>query len=436
MNALMQTLVQTGSTEHLSLLFDFCCDHEPSLSEHELALQALHHSQWPFLKTPSYKDGILQCSSIITFLCWMHSIPMVESDVSLSSFPLVQLHERWTHDLYMDCPISTLSLTVIMSTLEGLEWLMFSDIFFTARTPEWIHQVRELKSRLVVRISDLIRHESDPDILNIDSYVTLTKKGELLSSHGGAAEGYDSDEEVRKNKRLNVSKHGDLGKYDLDTAEPNSIFLFDVDTMLTNLSLQLFHFDTLPEPLVVPIPSVEKLRTWVFTKIYTLNKIKVVQGYSAWVEKILISESHTRVFQRTTGFTRAPNLRHLLVTKNEKVVDDLPTSLDDIIIPRVRHSQIWRRLGSDSMLVYLSQQLEGTVQAVLFSSHTEVPSHSVGMYRDAFRNCWIAQLSPSERFHCASMTHAYVFLRRLMIDRGISPLVRGVDCRALDTHIF
>jgi hypothetical protein len=104
----------------------------------------------------------------------------------------------------------------------------------------------------------------------------------------------------------------------------------------------------------------------------------------------------------------------------------------DITTRSIKEPVVKLRLATDAMFFALSNQLGQECQA-LFTKRADNET-GLCIFQDILHNGWILQISPEERYLCASFTHAFVFCRRFKKD--VSEFVKGVQMNGYDSHFF
>ena len=390
----IQAFLETGNLQNIVDLYNKC-----AIGDFESNIETFHLSQWDEHEV-KMQNGKQCCATNITFLCWAFSVEPLDDSRLLSDFPLVQLAKRFIHE---PCPISRMTQQSATHALEGLEWHMFSDIFFHERSEDWLDQCTALLNLLINRIFTIIQGDLEPEIINVKAYRNITRTQNLKRIY----DGYDSDNEKQKI---------DLSEYELDIANVNEAYIFDMDTLISTMKRRLFERT---EHIILPKPSLSKLRCYVYNEIQRQKDINVVQAYKAWYEELIVSPTYTRIYRRNHGLTRLLRTSQVFMSKYDPF--KMPTSTLDIITPTTERRVDMMRLATDSMFAYVSKQNNKVVQDAL--KHGEI-------YRDALRNMWVTR-----EIECHSFTHAFVTLRLNMLQHNETH-IREVDYTVFDSHIF
>jgi hypothetical protein len=89
------------------------------------------------------------------------------------------------------------------------------------------------------------------------------------------------------------------------------------------------------------------------------------------------------------------------------------------------------RLNTDAMFFYHSKNSEKKL--CQFIIQRKYPPR---IYKDKIRNLWISQPNPFQKFTLDSFTHAYIHLRKYMIDNVMSSQIDGIDITLYDQYFF
>ncbi len=406
----LEAVIQRRVTPTHGELLDQCNKFQPTPTTYHL-LRAFHLSQWfGFLSHPSVISGHRVSMSTITFyLTAMHGPEVEDQPTTLRSFPLIHILPSWQHEACIDIPILSYSQQCVLDTLYGLEWHLISDIHVPERSAHWLRQVRSLLSLLLARVSFFVREKLDPSILDMENYRVL------LPCTQPAVD----------------PKVAHIRPRD---ATVNTDFLYVVDTVISTMEITLFNYGAKP-PAIFPLPNIKAFTTWLFDSARAESEQYITGACHKWIENLVITESHRRIYLRTRGYKDHADNGHLLVEKSEDCIPPFYSSFRDIEQPCLNHTASKAYLAHDALFFIQSDQ-RGQVCKTIFwpDVHNVPPEGQIYICRDpVWRGYRIYGLGSAPRW-APSFTHAFVSLRHAMVSTGRPPVVRGVDISKYDTH--
>lgn len=405
----------------LSSLFTLCETAERSDKNTSL-LWSLHHTCYDTSSFSVQLNGQILSSSLLTFVMAATSEKLPDTDLrTIKDFPLVVMHTKWVHDLFLQVPILRLSQQVVVDTLLGLDWFMTGDMFtyYHERTTEEMKQCRDLFRLLRIRIFYFIQSTSlSTNILDMEEYSKVEKAG-ILKKVDTSEVDYASDDETF-NKRVHMLEE-DFSENDIEVAYVNSKFIYDMDALITYHQQEWFRYDnTVVVDSPIPFRELSVFRSKIFELITTIDDKKdIVRQRSLWQESLQITPAHIRIFKRSYGITNQPTVRQVMVVKND-VLPDIGqcNNFEDIVTRRVTPDKvIMLRLATDSLFHTWSLQHNGETAAVL----------NKYIIRDKMRNIWTVKLG-DDIVRANSFTHAFFLLRDYMGDEPI------IDDKHLDVY--
>lgn len=437
---LIRDVIEFPSPSSTCALFDFCLEKEKEqpgylqLPEISRLIVALHFSQWDELNVQTIIAGKCEALSNTTFVLFAHAIKQPED---LNTFnmethcPLVHLRPRWTHEP-LNLPVAFYSMQRCMDSLEGLQWLMFSDLFMVDRPKQWLRQCRLLYDALVIRVCYFIANEShDPGVCNVDEYTTVSKHSVYTPINVKDAAGYDSDDEKHQKYRTYIENMPDFSRLSELKANVNRNFLCDADSWVSGIAHAFLKYETTAADVeqCPTIGSVSSLRAYIFSRCKTLNNENTVDHFRQFYADLVITKADKRVFHRKNPHSRKTNLMHLLVMKDETLESWIPSSFEEIISRPVYNCQAYIRLSTDALFSQVCSHERHDPLAYLLDLRTE-PS----IYRDPVRNQWIASAC-DRKVLCPSLVAAFVFIRHAMIANSLPSLMEETELGVFDEHI-
>lgn len=444
LHTLLSAYFNSPSREEVVAVYKYCQDNEYQLSHQEKEnVFALHLSQWEFLSEMYTIQGKVYAHSFYTFQCWVFltRIPKSVGGVTMrETFPLIRIPSRWNHEKYYETNVNNWSLQITTDTLEGLEWHVCSDVWFGGRTHEWVRQAVALFELLKARVFDLIQEDDLPDIINMKEYRTMHSKNDFAIRDEIDEVGYESDEGKHRTKKMKFDSVLNLTKFNTIVARVNSDFLMDADALITTFELRLRDFVRLVHSGMPRAGAcdVSALRVHLFRRVQTFNPKKATSSYFDWVQTIVFSSLYRRNHARKNGMNRPCVPKHVIISKNPQLVELLPTTITDIIERKVSdpsrgmYPDTRIRLAGDYALHNIGQESGGITAALIRTDAGDDPI----LYREPFSNQWICQVDQETRFLCMSYAHAFIWLRHVMRERGMPPVVRKTDISQFDTIIF
>jgi hypothetical protein len=399
-------------------LFEVCCS-TPDIVVYKHHIYALHHTCYEDFVGHRQICGQILSSSLLTFVLMAHTHVGLDDPRKVSDFPLLTIHKDWLH--LGDQPVSRMSQQTAVDALLGLEWLVFSELFGEPRTEAWIQQARALYGLLQNRIFVFVQSGGESlEVLDMEKYRTKHKRG-LFAAVNTAEFDYASDDEQFKKKKLIAPV--DLTTRDLEYATVNTVFLFDMDAIITHFQYQWYLHD-LTKPIIAPAgpqPNVSVFRGWLFSVITKLNATQVIKARRTWQETLQMAPPYERIYLRENGFGSKVAARHVILLKNEKVAEmGVCVSVDDITTRTIKKTEIMLRLATDSMFSFWAVQNDN-VFAVL------IPDT---IYRDRIRDVWLVHIGGS-LLPCSSFTHAFRVLR---VSMGAEKVMKKVDISVYDKY--
>jgi hypothetical protein len=285
-----------------------------------------------------------------------------------------------------------------------------------------------------------LAHEEEPD-------------SEESDGEESGSEESDSEEEETQSQRLKRSKVQNKAALDLAflDAPPvmrvNQKYLFIVDTLLTCMQDAMGRAsDHVNES---PKISLRRFHTWLFEEMHQASESAIVTARNRWMEYLMVSEAHIRIFRLLHGMNRDGNMRHIILLKDEALLQPGMSGFTDIETPDIRRPKEHKMWSTDAVFTYLMGLADSAFfNTILWSDilvdhgvckikteYAEMPD-GIYIFRDRVRNRWIYQVSNAERWSADSFTHAFFQLRKLMRERSISPIVRRIDVSIFDKRHF
>jgi hypothetical protein len=431
--------------DQLVAIYLYCVEHEYQLTDAEKQqILSFHLSQWEFICELKTLNGSIYSHTLYTFQCWvfLDRIPPHIGGVSMSeTFPLIRIPLRWNHEKYYEAHINSWSLKITMDTLEGLEWHVFSDIWFGGRTNEWRTQALELYFLLRTRIFDLIQEDDLPEVIDAEEYHTLHTKTDFIAHDETKEVGYESDEETHRRKKMKYDSAINLSKFNTTVARVNSDFLVDADSLITSFEKGIAKFN-LASGLVIPPAGacdVSDFRIHLFSRISKFNPTKASSVYFDWVQTIIFSNLYYRNHCRKNGLGRPCVPKHIIIAKNPNLVDLLPNTVKDITTRKLEdpergvYPSTLMRISGDCALHHIAQENADITAALL--RENDIANGPI-IVREPFSNTWICHIDADTRFLCTSYTHAFIWLRKIMRERNMPSIVRKVDLSQFDGVLF
>ncbi len=427
MSSHMDRLIQDTIHDPSTLNIQSICE----LSREECSavardMRAFHHSQWVWLRLELEVGMDVVSDSMCTFLCCARSEPILDEPDVLGDFDQVQLESKWTHPMLTSIPVSRMSQMHAMDTLEGLEWHMLSSLLHAPRGAAWLTQVRRLIELLKSRLCFMCLNETD--VLNVPEL--CEPRNVMLVNE---TNNFESDEERYIARRKDVpNKRSRL--FDDDIEYPNILFVGILDTRLTAMEFALYHAWILRDIPIAVNRDVHPFRSWLFARAEGMDIGSVAAARSLWVESLMVTWSHRRVYMLQRGTKYATNTRQILLSKNESLISPRISTFKELHTRSPKNAAMNMQLSTDAMLMLVSQSYGDPVRAVYVKEILgELPTHMC-IFRCAVMDGWIAQMSHRERRLCASLTHAFIELRAMMQEHGVTNVHEGRDMSGLDTH--
>lgn len=393
-------------------------------------LRRFHRSQWAMGLNESHDiNGLVLSLSMITFLACARLEPVLDSSKTVPDFTLLKLDPGYLHD-FDPMPISRMTQQEACNTIEALEWHILSDpMHLTNRNVQWMEEIRELHMLLRSRLCFLCTRELDVGIMNMDEMRCVSKS---IDSHTETNSGYDSDPELYKRRKKN--KDIDLSEFYTTLATANERFVYICDTRLTTIERTLFAYDHLSWPEPGPNVDCTQFRKWIFDTVYTMQNKQSLNAQADWIESLTANESYERVYKCMRGLRVRVSTRRIILSKNENMICEPHTSMEDIVHRPVRDEKNAIRLLTDALFAHTSSQTKDIVSKIRYDGDPlEVPD-GVWIYLDTVRNQWVIHMSHTQRFLVPSFTHAFIGMRKIMQDRNISPVIRKSNMGEFDSH--
>jgi hypothetical protein len=438
---------------------------EPNLLERLVQ----HCAHWDEHNEIQTLQGEEVSESMLTWYACATAIPDTTDDPrKLEDFPLIQLHESWIHD---PLQISRMYMRDTMDLLEGLEWHVFSDMFFRHRTNAWWKQVMELFHLLVHRCFQFAQGEWDTTILNVEEY-RLVRKLNLLEPVDEDPEkkldGYRSDDEEglvdaaappkKKRKKPDpTASSTDLHSPPNEAPKPMRTFykeiatvsttwLYDVDSITSFFWQCAFGYEQYPLPPGIPDIDLASFRDFIFAQIQLLKEDETIRFRRVWYEDLLVVESYRRVYKRKSPLNERPASREVIIFKKDELYTVDCTTIQDIITKQVGEDPLENnqhlRISTDAMFFLYTRSLSNTTgnvcQAVFRKTRKEALAAKSYpcIFRNEIRNVWEVMLDAGTRMYGDSFSLCFAYMRKWMKDHGKSPMKGQVDFSALDVYFF
>jgi hypothetical protein len=435
---------------------------DPTTNKDEVFLSLLtdHCTNWHERNQIKTVGGRERCDSMVTFaLCATARVDKTDSMKTLEDFPLVKIHDCFLHD---SIPIMRMYLQQASSLMEGLQWHVCSDIFFTGRTEAWWKQVMELFRLLTSRCFQFIQGEWEAPILNVKEYRVEHKR--LV---GRQAEEVDlseyrfeeEDEEKRKRMKMSSStktttttatviiREGEEKKevkpVHLAMAVVSETYLYDQDCRITSMWNTAFDHDYYPLPPSIGVVDIANFVSWLLGKyIQEIKEDEVLRFRRIWLEDLIVTDSYRRIHKRISPLTEKPASREIIIYKNDQLYDDMlktyPTSRKDVqtkpATGNAKKNNLIYRISVDSMFFLYAKSLHpnpGDVCEAVYRKNRAMPHERNVTYPFIFRNghrgVWELVMSETECF---------AFMRKQMRENGISCMIGDVNLSAVDSYFF
>lgn len=293
----------------------------------------------------------------------------------LNDFPFVIIKESFVHSKTM--AIADYNLLSALNLFEGLDWHVFSDRFFTHRTPEWFDQCKELFELCLLRLCDLGTNEYPKTILNMEGYYA----------------------------------ESDIPDTDIKTRRVNEAFYYDVEAFTTNFLRT--SFDQRHWPTRGPKLNFKQLLEHIRQNSLRVSAGYIVSSRTTWYNDTLINEAHRRIHKRRQPFNAAPSSRQILVAKHPSLYKDDCTSKEEVLAPKLSgdpRGEIVYRISMDAMFVRECRTFKSNggdpISALLKEGYPRIKFHSIS-------GLWCVHLAKEDVHGIGyeSLLEAFVFFR-------------------------
>lgn len=343
----------------------------------------------------------------------------VGDDRGIKSFALLRLRDIWIHT---DTPILHMTQEEIVDTVHGLQWLLLSEIYVQThtRTEAWFREFIDAMNLARVRVFDLIKNETDKEVLNVDKYTELAVTEEEEAERKRASEyDYDSDEETRRGKKVGMDKNI-VDEFLTPPHRTNDAFVMDMDSAFRAMDAALcarWAYGDIPtHPQKIDL---RPLRTRLFKEWKEIKETTVLEYRRKWIQDLLIVPSYTEVHTRWKPFDKRPTSRSVLVTKNDTLAYiSVPKSIMDIVMPPAisegPNGGVDMRMHTDAALFYISASSvhNDHVREIWLGNLDWKDSDAprVGIGRMLATQQWIAFMPDGTRVGCSSFSAAFIVL--------------------------
>lgn len=329
---------------------------------------------------------------------WITSLP----SPCIASFPLVSLYSFWLHDTKK--PIIQFDQREVYDLIEGLEWHMFSDVFFVARTSQWLEQCIRLFEHALARALEMCFWKmANPGEINMDTHSTLVP--------------------------LELSP-------DISGAKVNFAYLYEMDIQFTHLMIQLYlDRDAFTRDLPGPPMDTQRLKQRAVDYADKLSPKSVVKHRRVFYESLVVTTAQRKIHRIRIENSSRPAAREIIVHKHQLLYEALPecTTALDVIRDRVGggvSDAIQQRISHDSLLTRLTGSFESIRGDPLAALRAE------GFPRITYQRItaqWLVlfeQGTPGLRY--PSLMEAFVATRKLRPDLRVK---NGIPLDVLDAHL-
>jgi len=436
------------------------------MNEDVTTLLAEHCVDWESRNTLQTFRGVDATESIFTLLPCLANHHMEDDPRTLRDFSLIHIDPVWIHHEEGDAliPIMRMSQRQIMDTIEGVDWHVFSDVFFRDRTPEWWTQVIQLYYILFCRCAYFATHELQPSILDIEEYTTrrtvnFLEDGLASDSHAQQErlDGYRSDDEEDAGKGRKRIKHRRTAKrqkqigpelealeakrkknMEVVIAHVSPPWLVDIDSMFTFFWREALIHETHPEPMEAPRQDLAYIRTWLCDEIDKIDKTESVRFRRVWFDDLIVTDCHKRMYLRKMPFNPRPASREVIINKQDALHLVHCETFKSIMEKRVDDDvNTYYRMSTDAMLFRIAKSFgihDGDPCVAVFRKNIRAVEGPLCIYRDPIRGRWIVYMSFSERYMIDSFTAGFWYMRQLMIERNMSPKKGTTTLSVMDAH--
>lgn len=270
---------------------------------------------------------LTESESAFLFRLRAYRAEIVDDEARVIDFKSLRLQSFWIH---ADPPITRMTMRELCDTVNGLEWLLLSDVYDEARTEKWFEEFHRALELARSRAFYLIQHENQREILDAEEYTEFVHREREEAEYD-----YDSDEENRGKKRVKVDKTW-LEAFELVPSRVNDMFVKDMDGSFRAMDQELFlrwkYRDRIErsERRV----NLSSLRERVFREIQQIKETTALTHRREWIQRLLVVPSYVRRHARWCPHDPRPTNRAVLARMHETLARTcVPTSMLDIVIP-------------------------------------------------------------------------------------------------------
>jgi hypothetical protein len=334
---------------------------------------------------------------------------------TILDFKRLKLQPFWMHP---DAPILRMTQFEILDTVFALQWLLLSDVYVQDRDDEWFEEYEMALELARSRVFDLIRNETNKDILNASEYCELYVTEEQKIKRKNETEyDYDSDDEKRTKKRRIQIDESLMEEYMTPPYRVNEAFIMDMDATFKSVDAALcarWVFCSSSTTMQIENSQVDlrALRNRVFREFKEVKETTALDYRRKWIQDLLVVPSYVQIHTRWKPFDKRPSSRSVLVRKNDALsYACVPKSILDIVTPPP--SAVELRMNTDAALFYLSQSVpnqDRAGQVWIGTLNWDSPIPEIGIGRLLATQQWIAFYPNGTRAAHTSFSAAFMRL--------------------------
>jgi len=365
--------------------------------------------------------GLIVCNSMLTFILCAFS-GKVDSKLKVSYLsPLIykSINKIFLHDeISNNERIVRMSLNVITDLLNGIEWMLYSDMSnvleFKNRTVLFFKDVFSLIQSIKQRIFFFIRYEKDltDSIFNVSEYYTVLLKKQKIQSSKEEEDDNDSDKET-KEEGGEEEEEEDMIKQKQKNVSYNTLFILDMDTKITYLELELTdvlnYLESNQNIELLNVPTNKFTKTLYQKCIEIFDEPLLVKKRKEWMEKLQMHRSYERIFKFRYGLSVRKIIPERAVFVANNTLCELNHCKD---IAEMKKSN--PRISSDALLDYYDMQHEKLINLLIEDDIVK---------RHQILNIWSLKLqihNQSLVFHACSLTEVFYQFCKIHKDYGVS----------------
>jgi len=328
----------------------------------EELIKLIYHT--PFNPIVHVTGGRVVSAEVVTFWDTMKKyvtpkFTLPNDTRTLWDFPCVRLFDYFIHE--SETPILMYSQTLLMDAWEGVDWHALSDMFFRDRTLEWLNQLMQLIELLFLRSVDLVKKaDQDLDVIDHALYRTTRVPGEEEEKEAVEIDhrmkGDDDDTKNEEEEEEEAVGVFEVGKC-------NHAYLYDVETTYMYLVQNIYQcrhdielpFIQLTKPM---LQTVHDLKQIIRKHMERVAEDEVVKQRRLFYESLVATDAHVRIHKRRIPYNQMPEMREVLIYKNEKIYQQHCTTVQEIFAPRPYNERVIENTSWDAMFVMFCRSIK------------------------------------------------------------------------------